>query len=128
MSVSLGVHTMKYGATYAEVWTLIEYTDAALAMFIKQMASMTGGWGGSFEKLEEWLPTEAPLPQLQGSPTLAWQVDWSLHSPAWELPFADVRSWPGLRDGGRRLYGDPQRPAGSGRCDHGPEDPPSTLT
>lgn len=36
-------------------WTPIEYTDAALAMFIKQMASMTGGWGGSFDKLEEWL-------------------------------------------------------------------------
>ena len=36
-------------------WTPIEYTDAALAMFIKQMASMTGGWGGSFDKLDEWL-------------------------------------------------------------------------
>ena len=36
-------------------WTPIEYTDAALAMFTKQMDSMTGGWGGSLEKLEEWL-------------------------------------------------------------------------
>ena len=36
-------------------WTPIEYTEAALAMFIKQMASMTGGWGGSFDKLVEWL-------------------------------------------------------------------------
>jgi len=24
-------------------------------MFAKQMASMTGGWGGSFDKLEQWL-------------------------------------------------------------------------
>jgi hypothetical protein len=37
------------------MWTPIEYTDAALAMFIKQMASMTGGWGGSLDKLEAWL-------------------------------------------------------------------------
>lgn len=36
-------------------WTPIEYTDAALAMFIKQMASMTGGWGGSLDKLKDWL-------------------------------------------------------------------------
>lgn len=33
----------------------IEITDAALATFIKQMASMTGVWGGSFDKLGEWL-------------------------------------------------------------------------
>jgi uncharacterized protein YndB with AHSA1/START domain len=33
----------------------VENTDAALAMFLKQMASMEGGWTGSFEKLEEWL-------------------------------------------------------------------------
>jgi uncharacterized protein YndB with AHSA1/START domain len=36
-------------------WTPIEYTEAALAMFVQQMASMTGGWGGSFDKLEAWL-------------------------------------------------------------------------
>jgi uncharacterized protein YndB with AHSA1/START domain len=36
-------------------WTPIEYTEAALAMFVQQMASMTGGWGGSFDKLESWL-------------------------------------------------------------------------
>jgi uncharacterized protein YndB with AHSA1/START domain len=44
------------GGTFLTLkWTPIEYTDAALAMFIKQMGSMTGGWGGSFEKLEDWL-------------------------------------------------------------------------
>jgi uncharacterized protein YndB with AHSA1/START domain len=36
-------------------WTPIEYTEAALAMFIQQMAGMTVGWGGSFDKLDEWL-------------------------------------------------------------------------
>lgn len=36
-------------------WIPIEYTEAALAMFVKQMASMTGGWGGSLDKLEAWL-------------------------------------------------------------------------
>ena len=36
-------------------WTPIEYTEAALAIFVQQMASMTGGWGGSFDKLEAWL-------------------------------------------------------------------------
>jgi uncharacterized protein YndB with AHSA1/START domain len=36
-------------------WTPVEYTEAALAMFVKQMASMTGGWTGSLDKLEEWL-------------------------------------------------------------------------
>jgi len=36
-------------------WTPVEYTEAALAMFVQQMASMTGGWTGSLEKLEEWL-------------------------------------------------------------------------
>lgn len=36
-------------------WTPIEYTDAALAMFVKQMSSMTGGWGGSLDKLADWL-------------------------------------------------------------------------
>jgi len=36
-------------------WTPIEYTEAALAMFIQQMASMTGGWGGSLDTLEVWL-------------------------------------------------------------------------
>lgn len=44
------------GGTFLTLkWTPIEYTPAAIAMFIKQMASMTGGWGGSFEKLEAWL-------------------------------------------------------------------------
>lgn len=37
-------------------WAPIEYDEAALAMFAAQMASMTGGWSGSFDKLEEWLP------------------------------------------------------------------------
>jgi uncharacterized protein YndB with AHSA1/START domain len=36
-------------------WTPVEYTDAALAMFVKQMDSMTAGWGGSLGKLQEWL-------------------------------------------------------------------------
>lgn len=36
-------------------WTPIEFTDAALAMFRQHMDSMTGGWGGSFDKLEAWL-------------------------------------------------------------------------
>jgi uncharacterized protein YndB with AHSA1/START domain len=44
------------GGTFLTLkWTPVEYTDAALAMFLKQMASMTGGWSGSFEKLDEWL-------------------------------------------------------------------------
>jgi uncharacterized protein YndB with AHSA1/START domain len=38
-------------------WTPIEYTEAALTMFIRQMDSMTGGWGGSLDKLEAWLRT-----------------------------------------------------------------------
>ncbi len=36
-------------------WTPIEYTEAALAMFDRQMASMTGGWSGSLDKLDHWL-------------------------------------------------------------------------
>jgi hypothetical protein len=36
-------------------WTPIEYDEAALAMFADHMASMTGGWGGSFDKLQAWL-------------------------------------------------------------------------
>jgi uncharacterized protein YndB with AHSA1/START domain len=36
-------------------WTPIEYTEAALAKFTEQMAGMTGGWGGSFDKLDDWL-------------------------------------------------------------------------
>jgi uncharacterized protein YndB with AHSA1/START domain len=44
------------GGTFLTLrWTPMEYTEAALAMFAKQMASMTGGWGGSFDKLEQWL-------------------------------------------------------------------------
>ena len=44
------------GGTFLTLrWTPLEYTDAALAMFIRQMASMTGGWSGSLEKLEQWL-------------------------------------------------------------------------
>lgn len=44
------------GGTFLTLkWTPLEYTDAALAMFKQQMASMAGGWGGSFDKLEEWL-------------------------------------------------------------------------
>lgn len=38
-------------------WTPVEYTDAALAMFAKQMDSMTAGWGGSLGKLQDWLGT-----------------------------------------------------------------------
>ncbi|MGX7895597.1 SRPBCC family protein [Tsuneonella sp. HG222] len=36
-------------------WTPIEYDEASLAMFAQQMASMKGGWGGSFDKLDEFL-------------------------------------------------------------------------
>ncbi len=36
-------------------WIPLEYTEAALAMFVKQMDSMTGGWGGSLDKLQAWL-------------------------------------------------------------------------
>lgn len=44
------------GGTFLTLkWRPIEFTEAALAMFVKQMASMTGGWGGTFDKLEEWL-------------------------------------------------------------------------
>ncbi|TIX50295.1 SRPBCC family protein [Alteraurantiacibacter aquimixticola] len=40
-------------------WTPIEYTEAALAMFVKQMASMSGGWGGSFDKLDAFLAAQS---------------------------------------------------------------------
>lgn len=44
------------GGTFLTLkWTPIEYTDAALAKFTNQMASMTDGWGGSLDKLEAWL-------------------------------------------------------------------------
>jgi hypothetical protein len=61
-------------------WTPIEYTEAALAMFSRHMASMTGGWGAggpwppapwprwgggggaSFDKLDEWLAEEGVDP------------------------------------------------------------------
>ncbi len=44
------------GGTFLTLkWTPLEYTEAALAMFTQQMASMTGGWGGSLDKLEAWL-------------------------------------------------------------------------
>jgi uncharacterized protein YndB with AHSA1/START domain len=36
-------------------WIPLEYTEADLAMFQAQMASMTAGWTGSFDKLEAWL-------------------------------------------------------------------------
>ncbi len=44
------------GGTYLTLkWTPLEYTEAALAMFVRQMASMTGGWSGSLDKLDAWL-------------------------------------------------------------------------
>ena len=44
------------GGTFLTLrWTPIEHTEPSLAMFSKQMASMTGGWGGSFDKLDDWL-------------------------------------------------------------------------
>ena len=44
------------GGTFLTLkWTPIEATEAALAMFVRQMDSMTGGWGGSLDKLAEWL-------------------------------------------------------------------------
>ena len=43
------------GTLLTLTWTPIEYTEAALAMFEQHMESMTGGWGGSFDKLEAWL-------------------------------------------------------------------------
>lgn len=36
-------------------WTPIEATPEALEMFVSQMASMTGGWSGSFDELAEYL-------------------------------------------------------------------------
>lgn len=49
------------GGTFLTLrWTPVEYTAAALAMFEAQMASMTGGWGGSLDKLEVWLGVAAP--------------------------------------------------------------------
>lgn len=36
-------------------WTPIEATPEAIEMFTAQMTSMTGGWGGSFDALAEWL-------------------------------------------------------------------------
>lgn len=32
-------------------------------MFSRHMASMTGGWGGSFDKLDEWLADEGADPR-----------------------------------------------------------------
>lgn len=43
------------GTLLTLTWTPIEHDDAALAMFSRHMDSMTGGWGGSFDKLQEWL-------------------------------------------------------------------------
>jgi uncharacterized protein YndB with AHSA1/START domain len=44
------------GGTFLTLtWTPIEYDEPGLAKFAEMMASMTGGWGGSFDKLEEWL-------------------------------------------------------------------------
>ena len=49
------------GGTFLTLtWTPIEYTEAALAMFSRQMASMTGGWGGSLDKLDAWLAGRNP--------------------------------------------------------------------
>lgn len=39
-------------------WIPIEYDEAGLAEFAKQMASMTQGWGGSFDKLEDYLASD----------------------------------------------------------------------
>jgi uncharacterized protein YndB with AHSA1/START domain len=36
-------------------WTPIEATPEAIEMFVKQMTSMKGGWGGSFDELEAYL-------------------------------------------------------------------------
>lgn len=36
-------------------WKPIEASAEALAEFARQMASMTGGWGGSFDKLDAFL-------------------------------------------------------------------------
>lgn len=48
------------GGTFLTLtWTPIEYTAAALAMFAQQMPGMTGGWGGSFDKLDAWLAQNA---------------------------------------------------------------------
>jgi uncharacterized protein YndB with AHSA1/START domain len=47
------------GGTFLTLrWTPIEHTAAALAMFSQHMSSMTGGWGGSFDKLAAWLAVE----------------------------------------------------------------------
>ncbi len=44
------------GGTFITLkWTPVEYDEAGLAKFAEMMASMTGGWGGSFDKLDEWL-------------------------------------------------------------------------
>jgi uncharacterized protein YndB with AHSA1/START domain len=36
-------------------WTPIEYDEAALRNFDTHRSSMTAGWTGSFDKLDEWL-------------------------------------------------------------------------
>jgi uncharacterized protein YndB with AHSA1/START domain len=47
---------LRDGGTFLTLrWTPIEYDEAGLAKFAEMMASMTGGWGGSFDKLAEWL-------------------------------------------------------------------------
>ena len=48
------------GGTYLTLaWTPIDYDAAGLAKFSAMMASMTGGWSGSFDTREEWLASQA---------------------------------------------------------------------
>jgi uncharacterized protein YndB with AHSA1/START domain len=50
----------RHGGTDLKLtWTPVEYSEAALAMFAVQMDSMRGGWGGSLDKLQEWLSGNA---------------------------------------------------------------------
>ena len=48
------------GGTFLTLrWTPIEYDEAGLAQFAAMMESMAGGWGGSLDKLGEWLAEQA---------------------------------------------------------------------
>ncbi len=47
------------GTALQLTWTPIEYSEAALGMFAAHMDSMRGGWGGSLDKLQEWLKARA---------------------------------------------------------------------
>jgi len=85
--------------------------------------SCTQSPGFSVYRTSEALPNGSPCIRTPRT-SLCWSVP---RRGSWRPPVTIGDGWSGLRDGGRRLYGDPPRPAGSGRRDHGLEDPLPTL-